>query len=285
MTEYFATGGDLYQWDIGRKVTIALPEGETASVVEFTINNETNALVVDVNGNEAAIPNILLQTAGGLRMWAVTVTADGRQTRRYGSAPVYSRAKPDDYIYTETEVKRYEDFEERIKALEKNGGGAVESVNGQTGAVKLTAADVGAIPAEKTGTIKSTGVLIAGDGQPHYARMEGGDGRAMFSMRDASGNIINRVSLRESETTLGQPLAVNSGGHGGKTAAEGRENLDVYSKSEVDAKIPAPYTLPTASEDIKGGVRIGEGLRMDGDVLGVKPEGEWEQIENITVAL
>lgn len=147
---YFQTGGDLFQWDVGRKVTLALPDGEIASVVEFTINNEANALVVDVKGNEAEIPNILLQTAGGLRMWAVTVTADGRQTRRYGSEPVYGRAKPDDYVYTETEVKRYEDFEERIKALEENGvgegGGAVESVNGKTGKVTLKAEDVGAIP-------------------------------------------------------------------------------------------------------------------------------------------
>lgn len=155
---YFQTGGDLFQWDVGRKVTLALPDGEIASVVEFTINNEANALVVDVKGNEAEIPNILLQTAGGLRMWAVTVTADGRQTRRYGSEPVYGRAKPDDYVYTETEVKTYEELAERIKALEENdvggGGGAVESVNGKTGKVTLKAEDVGAIP-DADGAIQS----------------------------------------------------------------------------------------------------------------------------------
>jgi hypothetical protein len=35
---------------------------------------------------------------------------------------VIKRPKPIDYIYTETEVKRYEDFESRITALENMGG-------------------------------------------------------------------------------------------------------------------------------------------------------------------
>lgn len=42
-----------------------------------------------------------------------------------------------------------------------------------------------------------------------------------------------------------------------------------------------PYTLPTASETVKGGVMVGEGLRMDGEALGVIPEGEFEHIETI----
>jgi hypothetical protein len=50
----------------------------------------------------------------------------------------------------------------------------------------------------------------------------------------------------------------------------------------ADTPIPTPYTLPTASDTVKGGVKVGEGLRMDGDVLGVK-NAEWERIEIITV--
>lgn len=43
------------------------------------------------------------------------------------------------------------------------------------------------------------------------------------------------------------------------------------------------YKLPTASETVKGGVMIGEGLRMDGDVLSVKADEEYELIETITI--
>lgn len=46
--------------------------------------------------------------------------------------------------------------------------------------------------------------------------------------------------------------------------------------------ISESYILPTASETIKGGVKVGNGLQMDGDVLSVK-QGEYELIETITI--
>ena len=42
------------------------------------------------------------------------------------------------------------------------------------------------------------------------------------------------------------------------------------------------YTLPTASADVKGGVKVGEGLQMDGDVLSVV-ESPYELIEEYTI--
>lgn len=61
-----------------------------------------------------------------------------------------------------------------------------------------------------------------------------------------------------------------------------------YTAEEIGALpsgtvIPPAYTLPTASADTLGGVRVGEGLQMTGDVLGVVPEGKWELIETIKV--
>lgn len=43
-----------------------------------------------------------------------------------------------------------------------------------------------------------------------------------------------------------------------------------------------PYTLPTASADTLGGVKIGEGLQMDGEKVRVR-EGIYELIETITL--
>lgn len=60
---------------------------------------------------------------------------------------------------------------------------------------------------------------------------------------------------------------------------------DYALKSDIPEipEIPAPYVLPTASATVKGGVRVGDGLQMDGDVLGVVPEGEWVLIEEIPI--
>lgn len=57
---------------------------------------------------------------------------------------------------------------------------------------------------------------------------------------------------------------------------------DYALRSEIPT-MPDPYTLPVASADTLGGVKVGEGLQMDGDVLGVKPEGVYELIETITL--
>lgn len=68
-------------------------------------------------------------------------------------------------------------------------------------------------------------------------------------------------------------------------AADAKVTGDAFGQlkdEKADKKdIPAPYTLPTASADVKGGVKVGEGLQMDGDVLGVKPEAKYELIETI----
>lgn len=68
----------------------------------------------------------------------------------------------------------------------------------------------------------------------------------------------------------------------GKTGAVTLSASDVGALPE-DTVIPAPYTLPAATADTLGGVKVGEGLQMDGDVLGVKPEGNYELIETITL--
>lgn len=60
------------------------------------------------------------------------------------------------------------------------------------------------------------------------------------------------------------------------------EAFNQLSEDKADKKdIPAPYTLPTASAEVKGGVKVGSGLQMDGDVLGVVQDNEYELIETI----
>lgn len=120
----------FYQWDTNQRLII-----EDATITEVHFCNKTSdcALVCGVyeedNKRLVNVPNILLQED-----WVIYVFAySGNHTRHEESFIVYSRTKPDSYIYNETEVKSFELLEKRIEALEKNGGGS-----GSGGEVDLT---------------------------------------------------------------------------------------------------------------------------------------------------
>ena len=137
----------FYQWDLNQRLVIDNP-----SIIEVHYTNALTspALVCEVYEEDgiryANVPNILLQTD-----WTI---------KAYGCCDDYvieaetfivnTREKPADYVYTETEIKTFSALEKRIEYLEKNGSGAVSSVNGKTGDVVLTAADVGAAEKEHT---------------------------------------------------------------------------------------------------------------------------------------
>lgn len=106
-------GGHLYQWDIDREVRIK-PRTEI-NEVHFAHPNDVEALVLKVNILEkdiysANIPNILLQSAENIVIYAVNndVTVEKCMVN------VIEREKPADYVYTETEVKRWEDLEKKV---------------------------------------------------------------------------------------------------------------------------------------------------------------------------
>lgn len=132
---HFHVFGDrpaLYQWDVNRRVVVNCDCQE----VHFSNSLDGEALVVETYTEDgtryANIPNILLQSALPLNVYAY-VCGGERYTQRAALLEVNPRSKPADYVYTETEVKNYEALEARIKKLEENaGGGTVKSVNGKT---------------------------------------------------------------------------------------------------------------------------------------------------------
>ena len=95
----------------------------------------------------------------------------------------------------------------------------------------------------------------------------GEDGGFYVPHVDADGNL----SWTASGEDMPSVDSVNIKGDKGDKGEPGEPGKDAI-----------PYTLPTASSTVKGGVMIGEGLEMDGDVLNVdKPE--LELIETIVV--
>ena len=108
----------FYQWDIDRKIIV---EDKTVTEVHFCNRTDDCSLICEVysegNLRIANVPNILLQDN-----WRINVYAyDGSYTKHATKFEVKSRTKPADYMYTETEIKNYDDLAERINQIEKNG--------------------------------------------------------------------------------------------------------------------------------------------------------------------
>ena len=106
----------FYQWDIDRKIKV---DDAAITEVHFCNKTDTCSLVVETYQEDgltlANVPNILLTTD-----WRIHIYGYDKNYTKYEKCyEVVSRTKPADYIYTETELKNYADFDERLKELEE----------------------------------------------------------------------------------------------------------------------------------------------------------------------
>ena len=113
----------FYQWDLDREIIV---EDATTDEIHFCNKTGECSLVVEVYEEDgvrkAKVPNILLQTDWDIRVYGY---CGGSYTKQEARFKVASRSKPADYIYTETEIKNYDDLEARVEALEENSGGTI----------------------------------------------------------------------------------------------------------------------------------------------------------------
>lgn len=117
----------FWQWDRGQRVK--LHDVTAGTEVHFSnAEIKPNALVKeayeDGEGVYADVPDVLLQTAGTMSAYIYIEDGDEGHTEYKKLFIVRDREKPDDYVYTEDDVKTWEMLEERVKALEESGGGA-----------------------------------------------------------------------------------------------------------------------------------------------------------------
>lgn len=150
---------ELWQWDTGRTLTV----DADCSQVHFSNKVFGRSIDVDVVDGAAIIPDILLQTDKDLNVWAFVGTSENGYTKISKTFKVNRRNKPADYVFTPPDQTSLEEIKEKIDYLEsiqdpdaiKNAvndyleqnpvEAPVQSVNGKTGTVELTAKDVGAI--------------------------------------------------------------------------------------------------------------------------------------------
>lgn len=117
------TKGQLYQWDIGRIIEARLLKEQ--SIDEIHVYNGTTdyAIILDTWTDEsktktyAKIPDLLLQSDNNMDIYVITTNEFGKHTTKHINVPVITRAKPDDYVYTEEELKTYARLEKRIEEL------------------------------------------------------------------------------------------------------------------------------------------------------------------------
>lgn len=158
----FAIANDrksLWQWDLNQQLTVA---GDCTEV-HYLDRGAPFTLTVAVKDGKADIPNILLQKAGRLVVYAYIIDEQDHHTKVCETFGIASRPKPAEYVYTETEVKTWSDLQSQIGDLanlatdEKDSlvaaiNEAAKSGGGGAGAwyVTLTPNDDGNITADKT---------------------------------------------------------------------------------------------------------------------------------------
>ena len=104
--------GRLTQWDLNRKVIVTGYEGG-AEVHFASPGDDHGAYVVKLIDGQAEIPNILLTMAGTINVYVYPADRTVFATALW----VMAREKPDDYVYTETEVLSYKTLDEKIGDL------------------------------------------------------------------------------------------------------------------------------------------------------------------------
>lgn len=182
------------------------------SQVHFSNKVFGRSIDVDVIDGEAIVPDVLLQTDKELTAWAFVGTPENGYTKISKVFKVNRRNKPADYVFTPPEQTTLAEIMERIDDLEsiqdpdaiKNAvedyleqnpvKAPVQSVNGKTGKVNLTAKDVGALP--QNASVVKTVNGIAPDS----------NGNVKITIPDYGGNVDLTIEgetlvIAESNTT------------------------------------------------------------------------------------
>lgn len=130
MFEILNGRGSFWQWDINQKLVVQdLPN---CAEVHFSNGNSDDALVTlvkTVDGKKVCdVPNVVLQKAGYVNVFAYVIDGEEKYTEYKASILVIARSKPEDYIYTETEILSYKNLSEKIGDVSRLETDAKENI-------------------------------------------------------------------------------------------------------------------------------------------------------------
>ena len=122
-------GSPLYQWEVDRQ--LLMDSADAVKAVFVSNSGDKDALTVEPKEENGAvvanIPNILLQSGRDIVVHYCRDKDGVEETVFGGVFDVRPRAKPADYIYTETEVLSYRTLENRLNQIA--GEGLTNAVN------------------------------------------------------------------------------------------------------------------------------------------------------------
>lgn len=211
---------ELFQWDLNKQIPCSFPEAHFACV------GSEDALIVKANGGNVSIPNILLQEGKDIMVWMMEdgAVADSGRIR------IVTRAKPADYIYTETEVITFESLVAKVEDVIAKGNAATDSAT--TAAQKADAA------ANKANAASDKAAQVEAEIKASEARrVEAEQGRAEAEATRAA----NEAKRTESFNT-------NLVSWNGKVDAACKKATDTASKAAQDAKTATDAAIAKTEE-------------------------------------
>lgn len=224
---------ELWQWDTGRTLAV----DADCSQVHFSNKVFGRSIDVDVVDGAAIIPDILLQTDKELNVWAFVGTAENGYTKISKTFKVNRRNKPADYVFTPVEQTTLAELSVRLDRIEESQDPdaiknavedylaqnpvevPVQSVNGQIGAVELTAENVGAISQGDLQTATNE-VLAQAKASGEFDGADGQDGAP--GQDGITPTIGENGNWYLGDTDTGKP----SRGETGPAGADGRDGAD-----------------------------------------------------------
>lgn len=109
---------DAWQWDTGLSLNVDDSEYQI-SEVHMSNSSTKGAFVCEIKPDRTVeIPNILLTTDGDINIYAIISDEEGERTVIKERLHVHRKKKPQDYVYTETEVYEYKDYITRLESVE-----------------------------------------------------------------------------------------------------------------------------------------------------------------------
>ena len=111
----------LMQWDINQRLIVDVPAGTQIHYASEAIGDKALVTIAyEENGLiYSNIPNILLQSPGTITVYVYPIKDEEAHTKSCATIVVLPRAKPEDYVYTETEVLDWRTLDRKIGDLAK----------------------------------------------------------------------------------------------------------------------------------------------------------------------
>ena len=211
---------ELFQWDLNKQVPCSFPEAHFACV------GSKDALIVKVNGGNAQIPNVLLQEGKDIMCWFM----EGGAVADSGRIRIITRAKPADYIYTETEAITFESLVAKVEDVIAKANTAVDRAD--------TAASKADSSADKANAASDKAAQAEAEIKASEARrVEAEQGRAEAEATRAAN---------ESKRT--KTFNTNLVSWNGKVDAACKKAADTASKAAQDAKTATDAAIAKTEE-------------------------------------